>query len=64
MYFIFDCNGAIVGNPKGYKTFEGAERQADSKKVMQTVIETYNTRVKKNYWDAIRTIRFIPLDVL
>ena len=23
-YFLFDCFGDIVGNPKGYKTFRGA----------------------------------------
>lgn len=27
MYFIYDCNDKIVGNPKGYRTFAGAERQ-------------------------------------
>lgn len=27
MYFIYDCNGKVVGNPKGYRTFVGAERQ-------------------------------------
>lgn len=29
MYFIFDCNGHIVGNPKGYKTHTGAQRQCN-----------------------------------
>lgn len=28
MYFIFDCNGKIVGNPKGYATNKGASIQA------------------------------------
>ena len=28
MFFIYDCNGAIVGNPKGYPTFKGAHIQA------------------------------------
>ena len=28
MYFIYDCNGKIVGNPKGYATMRGASRQA------------------------------------
>jgi hypothetical protein len=27
MFFIFDCNGDIVGNPKGYRTHKGAESQ-------------------------------------
>lgn len=26
-YFIFDCNGALIGNPKGYRTFRGASIQ-------------------------------------
>ena len=27
MFFIYNCKGDIVGNPKGYKTHKGAERQ-------------------------------------
>jgi hypothetical protein len=27
MFFIYDCNDAIVGNPKGYATFRGAANQ-------------------------------------
>ena len=23
-YFVYNCHGQIVGNPKGYKTFRGA----------------------------------------
>jgi hypothetical protein len=38
MYFIYDCNGSIIGNPKGYRTFRGAERQQ-------------NTRLKAIIWD-------------
>ena len=30
MYFIRDCNDEIVGNPKGYRTFRGANQQAHS----------------------------------
>ena len=30
MYFIRDCNDQIVGNPKGYRTFRGANQQAHS----------------------------------
>ena len=28
-YLITDCNACIVGNPKGYRTFKGAEQQAN-----------------------------------
>ena len=30
MYFIYDCNNNVVGNPKGYRTHKGAARQANS----------------------------------
>lgn len=26
-FFIYDCNGDRVGNPKGYRTIRGAQRQ-------------------------------------
>lgn len=26
-YYIRDCNGQIIGNPKGYATFRGASQQ-------------------------------------
>jgi hypothetical protein len=29
MFFIFDCNNDIVGNPKGYKTHKGAQAQCN-----------------------------------
>lgn len=29
IYFIRDCNDTIVGNPKGYPTFKGANIQAN-----------------------------------
>jgi hypothetical protein len=32
MHFIYDCNNQIVGNPKGYRTFRGADQQAHSTK--------------------------------
>ena len=31
-YFIYDCTGQIVGNPKGYPTYRGANQQAFSTK--------------------------------
>lgn len=30
-YFIFDCNGRVVGNPKGYATFRGADQQQNQR---------------------------------
>jgi hypothetical protein len=43
MYFIRDCNNKIVGNPNGYRTFEGAERQQNS----------YGTPAHRAIWDAV-----------
>lgn len=31
MFFIRNCNGQIVGNPKGYRTHKGAHQQAESR---------------------------------
>jgi hypothetical protein len=36
MFFIFDCNDAIVGNPKGYKTHRGAKTQCNLDKSKPT----------------------------
>jgi hypothetical protein len=30
MFYILDCSDEIVGNPKGYRTFRGANQQAHS----------------------------------
>lgn len=38
MYFIFDCNGDIVGNFKGYRTHKGAQTQCNLKYDKQTKI--------------------------
>lgn len=32
MFFIFDCNGQIVGNPNGYKTMAAAQGQYTRRK--------------------------------
>jgi len=46
MFFIFDCNDEIVGNPNGYATFRGAMAQADSKKskVYRAIWGAYDKR--------------------
>jgi hypothetical protein len=36
MFFIFDCNNDIVGNPKGYKTHRGAQTQCNLDKSKPT----------------------------
>ena len=30
MFYIFDCNDNIVGNPKGYRTIRGAQAQTNN----------------------------------
>jgi hypothetical protein len=40
MFFIFDCNGDIVGNPKGYKTHQGAQTQCERTGKIRTAIFT------------------------
>jgi len=42
MFFIYNCFGGIVGNPKGYRTMRGAKAQADS----------VRTKVGKALWFA------------
>lgn len=36
MFFIFDCDNNIVGNPKGYKTHRGAQTQCNLDKSKPT----------------------------
>ena len=31
MFYIRNCNGAIVGNAKGYRTHKGAQHQAETR---------------------------------
>lgn len=47
MYFIYDCNNQIVGNPKGYSTFKGAEQQQNSTygKAYREIWEAYYKKV-------------------
>ena len=42
MFFIRDCNGAIVGNLKGYRTMRGAQAQAAN----------HRSSVYKAIWNA------------
>jgi hypothetical protein len=46
MYYIYDCNGEVIGNPKGYRTFRGANQQANSRrsKVYPKIWATYEKR--------------------
>lgn len=48
MFFIFDCNGEIVGNRKGYKTHKGAQTQCENKqsKISRLLWERFHTRAQ------------------
>jgi predicted negative regulator of RcsB-dependent stress response len=48
MYFIFDCNHSIVGNPLGYRTFKGARTQRDmqSSKAYKAIHSAFNAKHK------------------
>ena len=63
MYFLFDCNGDIVGNFKGYRTHKGAERQCnlDGKtKVMQTLWARFHAKAQTdNTKRTIYSIRWV-----
>ena len=63
MYFIFDCNGDIVGNFKGYRTHKGAETQCnlDGKtKVMQTLWARFHAQAQiDNRETRIYSIRWV-----
>lgn len=63
MYFIYDCTGAIVGNPKGYHTFKGANRQANGKtKLMGQLWRKYlENKVIDPDNDTINRIEFIEV---
>jgi hypothetical protein len=45
-YFIRDCEGRVIGNPKGYDTFKGANRQANHGKANRQAWNHYAVRSK------------------
>lgn len=45
MFYIFDCEHKIIGNPKGYKTHKGAERQC----------ENSGSKIKAQIWNKFYT---------
>jgi hypothetical protein len=47
MFFIYDCNGDLVGNPKGYRTFIGASRVESGR----------NSKVRAQIWDTFTARR-------
>lgn len=48
MYFIFDCNGMIIGNPNGYKTMGSALTQQNrlGSKVSNAMFTAWREAIK------------------
>ena len=47
-FFIFDCHGQIVGNPKGYRTHKGASRQAHTRSLQDLIWQRFYNRTDKS----------------
>jgi len=60
MFFIFNCKNEVIGNPKGYKTHKGAERQCNSKTSIRNKIYTdfYLYKLEKPENNHIYSIKF------
>lgn len=46
MYFIFDANGELFGNSKGYKTYKAAQCQCTKQRYK--LWHLYDHRINKN----------------
>lgn len=64
MYFIFDCNHTIVGNPGGYRTFKGARIQQDrqSSKAYKAIHSAFDAKHKSCKDNLISQIILINTD--
>ena len=49
-FFIRDCNGDIVGNPKGYRTMRGAMQQQNQRgsPAWRAIYEAFDRKRKEN----------------
>ena len=48
MFYIFDCNNQIIGNPKGYATIKGASRWANTRCMQNLIWSTFDARADKS----------------
>lgn len=55
MFYIRDCNDAIVGNPKGYATFKGASTQESSpySAAYRAIWSAFDTRAARELADSV-----------
>lgn len=61
MYFIYDADDNIIGNPKGYRTHKGAQTQANNRLQMR-IWATLRQR-QTRFRDATRlySIRYVEV---
>lgn len=61
MYFIFDCSGNIVGNPRGYRTYKGARIQENSPNstARKAILIAYAMQTTRDVNNLISQIRLI-----
>jgi hypothetical protein len=50
MFYIFDCNGRIVGNPRGYRDIRQATKQQNLKgsPAYRAIWQAYDARKKQD----------------
>lgn len=62
-YFIFDCNDNIVGNKNGYRTFKGANTQANSRhtKLYHKIWDIFDNRKNKSD-NMVNSIKFMSIN--
>lgn len=59
MFYIFDCNGRIVGNPKGYRDIRQATKQQNMKgsPAYRAIWQAYDARIKQDpEWTRVSCI--------
>lgn len=55
--YVYDCNGNIVGNKKGYKSVKSAQRVINCRKTLyNTLWQAYNDKMPKSNFNIIYSI--------
>ena len=48
VFHIFDFDGQLIGNPKGYRTMKGASRWANTRKMQALIWARFDNRPDKS----------------
>lgn len=48
MFYIFDFDGQLIGNPAGYRTIKGASRWANTRKMQNLIWDRFDNRPDKS----------------